>query len=137
MDCDEEETDEQLMSDELYRRVMTNSNRQDLRKLVRSYYQECGSSFDPDLEDPTTWERELEAPETNQEDAVSENLEPTPEECEEAELEAYAEEYEKQAALADFQDIPLEELFGVGGTDECDPGRPSESNVDVDMDMQN
>lgn len=37
----------------------------------------------------------------------------SPEELEQAELEAYAEECERQAALADFENIPFDELFAL------------------------
>jgi len=84
---------------------------------MRTFYEDCGSSFDPDLEDPTAWERDLDSsPDT------------APEESEDAELEAYAAEYESRIALADFEDIPLEELF--------DANEDDTSSGDVDMDMQ-
>ena len=40
-----------------------------------------------------------------------------PEELENAELEAYAEEWERQAALAEFENIPVDELFGLDEDD--------------------
>jgi len=39
---------------------MTNSNRQDARRRLRTYYNECGSSFDPDLQDVVEWEHGLD-----------------------------------------------------------------------------
>ncbi|KAK7436052.1 hypothetical protein VKT23_019355 [Stygiomarasmius scandens] len=125
----DEETDEQLMSDEFYRRVMTNSNRQDARRRLRTYYDECGSSFDPDLRDVVEWEQELD-------DSRSSSLKPdapdnsdlTPEEFENAELEAYAQECEIQAALADFEDIPLDQLFANDDVSEL-----GQCEMDIDM----
>ncbi len=38
-------------------------------------------------------------------------MEPTPEDWEAAEIEAYAAEYERQQALADFENLPPEVLF--------------------------
>ncbi|THU96209.1 hypothetical protein K435DRAFT_966058 [Dendrothele bispora CBS 962.96] len=121
-DMDEEDTDEQLMSNEFYRRVMTNSNRQDARRRLRTYYDECGSSFDPDLEDVGEWEHELDDshPSLPSSQMSPNNEDLTPEQRDDAELEAYAQEYETQAALADFEDIPLDELLAPDGFSEDD-----------------
>ncbi|KAF5350268.1 hypothetical protein D9758_007774 [Tetrapyrgos nigripes] len=134
MDCEMEEEDEGT-DDELYRRVITNGNRQDRRKVLLTFYEDCGSSFDPDLEDVGTWEYELTEPEPQEPGTSTLPVDTVliPDDLEQAELDAYAAEYEEQAALADFEDIPLEELFGAhSDMDEAD----LTLRQDEDMDMQ-
>ncbi|KAJ3761190.1 hypothetical protein EV360DRAFT_38325 [Lentinula raphanica] len=142
------------MEDDLYQRIVMNQAHQQRHAYLRSYYAEVGSSFDPDLEDVTTWERELQCmpsyfelyPHSNTQpnspvgqssaQGVQDTIEMTPEELEQAELEAYAEECERQVALAEFEDIPLDELFDEEELKElmADEGDQSQ-NVDVDMDL--
>ncbi|KAF5350796.1 hypothetical protein D9758_010356 [Tetrapyrgos nigripes] len=109
---DDEETDEQLMSDEFYRRIMTNTNLQDRRKALKTFYDHCGS-IDPDMEDAGEWEYHLNGFQPSTWSPGSSTEELSPEELERAELEAYAEQCEMQAAFADFEDVPLEELFSL------------------------
>lgn len=59
MDCDEEETDEVVMQDELFRRIVQSANHRSRHAYRLSYSLEVGSSFDPDLEDLSAWESEL------------------------------------------------------------------------------
>ncbi|KAF8157132.1 hypothetical protein B0H34DRAFT_712333 [Crassisporium funariophilum] len=59
MEGDEEEGDEDIMQDELFRRIMANANRKEHHSYRVSYAQDVGSSFDPDFEDINTWEQEL------------------------------------------------------------------------------
>jgi len=61
-------------------------------------------------------------------DAPDVNEDLTPEELENAELEAYAQECETQAALADFEDIPLDELFANDDISEL-----GQHEMDIDM----
>ncbi|KAI6138436.1 hypothetical protein EDD17DRAFT_394500 [Pisolithus thermaeus] len=58
MDCDEE-TDEDVMQDELFRRIVQSANHRSEHAYRLSYSLEVGSSFDPDLEDVSAWENEL------------------------------------------------------------------------------
>ncbi|KAF9220806.1 hypothetical protein BS17DRAFT_786605 [Gyrodon lividus] len=98
MDCDEEEeSEEAVMQDELFRRIMQSANHKKQHAYRVSYSLEVGSSFDPDLEDASTWESELREPSPS-------SVDPTPDELEEEELMEYAEHY---AALADFEDLDL------------------------------
>ena len=80
-----------------------------------SYALEVGSSFDPDMEDPSTWESELHGksklgrlpfrvPLFALPDQKSNSTGPTPDDLEEAEFLEYA---EKCAAIADFADLDL------------------------------
>ncbi|KAH7878201.1 uncharacterized protein C8R40DRAFT_1222017 [Lentinula edodes] len=159
MDDDMEESDGDLMQDELYQRIMINQSHKQRHAYLRSYYSEVGSSFDPDMEDAAEWEHELHGmfsllilftildvisvePEPTQSSFqpvnqdMQEMVEMTPEELEQAELEAYAEECERQAAFADFEDIPYEELFNDEDllelmTDNKD-GRNQSGDVDMD-----
>ncbi|KAF8828089.1 hypothetical protein F5879DRAFT_1015109 [Lentinula edodes] len=142
MDDDMEESDGDLMQDELYQRIMINQSHKQRHAYLRSYYSEVGSSFDPDMEDAAEWEHELHEPEPTQSSFqpvnqdMQEMVEMTPEELEQAELEAYAEECERQAAFADFEDIPYEELFNDEDllelmTDNKD-GRNQSGDVDMD-----
>lgn len=96
-----------------------------------SYAQEVGSSFDPDMEDIEEWERET----LGQQSAIvifSRNLwdswrqlDPSPADWDDEELEAYAEECARQAALDDLADIPEEELFNLHDIDD-DLSEPSD-----------
>ncbi|KDR72740.1 hypothetical protein GALMADRAFT_252956 [Galerina marginata CBS 339.88] len=134
MDDDDEEDDEDIMQDELFRRIMNNVSRKQTHSYRVSYAQEVGSSFDPDLEDVSSWEQELAASSTIDTRTVSaipsasatsnNTMEPwsdqghidaedilTPVDLDDEELEEYAEEYARRAALADFEDLPEDELF--------------------------
>ncbi|KAL0570463.1 hypothetical protein V5O48_011490, partial [Marasmius crinis-equi] len=118
MDDENASEDEDDFDDEVLRRVMLNDNRKLKHKYRLSYYASCGDSFDPDLEDPEEWESELQAdPEIPPSSQSEPTTPPSPEELEDAELEAYAEEWERSTALADFEDIPLDELFGLDDSD--------------------
>ncbi|KAJ3863318.1 hypothetical protein EV359DRAFT_73668 [Lentinula novae-zelandiae] len=144
MDDDGEDSDGDLMQDELYQRIMINQSHKQRHAYLRSYYSEVGSSFDPDMEDATEWEHELHEPEPTQasfqplNQGMQEIVEMTPEELEQAELEAYAEECERQAAFADFEDIPYEELFNDEDFQELmtDNNDGRNQSGDVDMDTQ-
>ncbi|KAE9403561.1 hypothetical protein BT96DRAFT_1016950 [Gymnopus androsaceus JB14] len=145
MDDDMEETDDDIMQSDLYHRLMLNQAHQQRHAFRRSYYADVGSSFDPDMEDVTVWEQELTAFETAQlgrstspdsmmeTAAISDITEITPEELEHAELEAYAEECERQAALADFEDIPLDELFTLDDEELRELMTSNEGSEDIDM----
>ncbi|PFH49388.1 hypothetical protein AMATHDRAFT_63366 [Amanita thiersii Skay4041] len=100
---DEDEDDETVMQDELFRRMMVNANRKMKHAYRVSYVLEVGSSFDPELEDVGRWEAELKGGEPT----CSEEAVPPPDLIDE-EIAAYAEEL---SALADFDDIPEDELF--------------------------
>ncbi|KAJ3797641.1 hypothetical protein GGU11DRAFT_683208 [Lentinula aff. detonsa] len=133
MDDDMEEDDEDVIQGEFYQRIMMNQARQQRHAYLRSYYAEVGSSFDPDLEDAAAWERELHGILSS---LVIETVEMTPEELEQAELEAYAEECERRAALADFEDIPFDELFDDEEVNESLAEGNQSHNGDDDMDIR-
>ncbi|KAG8216592.1 hypothetical protein J3R82DRAFT_6777 [Butyriboletus roseoflavus] len=57
---DEEESDDVIMQDELFRRIMQSTNHKKKHSYRVSYALEVGSSFDPDLEDASAWESELQ-----------------------------------------------------------------------------
>ncbi|KAI0795457.1 hypothetical protein C8Q75DRAFT_746137 [Abortiporus biennis] len=126
MDCEDEEDDDTILNDELFNRIMLSANRKQRSEYQRSYYHDVGSSFDPELEDINEWENDLKE-EEEEEAAVEDFTELTPEELEEAELEAYAE----QAALddLDLDNIPIEDIFSLSDLDDI-PGGVE----DVDMD---
>jgi hypothetical protein len=58
----------------------------------------------------------------------------TPVDLDDAELEAYAEECATRAALADFEDIPPEDLFSWSDSEELN-GASSRDSYDEDVDM--
>ncbi|KAK0480342.1 hypothetical protein IW261DRAFT_1477445 [Armillaria novae-zelandiae] len=103
MDDDKEETEDEVLKDEFFQRIVDHANRRTQHAYKLSYADEVGSSLDPDMEDLGAWEAELHESES-QSSPAREEL--TPEEREIAELQAYADECERQAALADFEDIP-------------------------------
>jgi hypothetical protein len=81
----------------------------------------------------STSSQQLQTPKKQPTTFPSSPMEPTFEDWEDAELEAYAEEYERQAALAEFEDIPIDELLGFDDEDLDDlHGHPTERN-DVAM----
>ncbi|KAK0495211.1 hypothetical protein EDD18DRAFT_1171263 [Armillaria luteobubalina] len=84
MDDDKEETEDDVLKDEFFLRIVEHANRRTQHAYKLSYADEVGSSLDPDMEDLGAWEAELHV----------------------AELQAYADECERQAALADLEDIP-------------------------------
>ncbi|CAA7268610.1 unnamed protein product [Cyclocybe aegerita] len=158
MDADEEEDDETIMQDELFRRIMANASRKVRHEYRLSYAQEVGSSFDPDMEDINSWERELTASTSANPHGASSGMtststsgdafwnpfeeeeELTPADLDDEELEVYAEEAAQRAALADFEDIPEDELFSASWSDGEDLGSSTpEATIrlpqDTDMDM--
>ena len=135
---------------------MANATRKEIHSYRISYAQEVGSSIDPDLEDVASWEQELTGVYNNNYVSVhpkgstwspqadsfflghaglgsadattrpqQEEEELTPIDLDDEELAAYAEEC---AALADFDDIPEEELFGWSDFEEPDK---HDYNMDV------
>ncbi|KAK7054823.1 hypothetical protein VNI00_003286 [Paramarasmius palmivorus] len=147
----DEDLDEDDFEDEILRRVMLNEESRRRHRYRLSYYATCGDSIDPDLEDVGQWEEELQEeppnssmtastssqqPQTPKKQSTtfpSSPMEPTFEDLEDAELEAYAEEYERQAALAEFEDIPIEELLGLDDEDLDDLHGYSTERNDVAM----
>ncbi|KIJ63820.1 hypothetical protein HYDPIDRAFT_112790 [Hydnomerulius pinastri MD-312] len=135
MDCDEEESDEAIMQDELFRRIMQSTSHKKKHSYRLSYSLEVGSSFDPDMEEASTWERELQysAP-------SSAEAEPSPEELEEEELMEYA---ERCAILADFADLDVaaEDFSAWSDIEDMPPDSSQETlkgqktHQDSDMDM--
>ncbi|KAJ7051350.1 hypothetical protein C8F01DRAFT_999425 [Mycena amicta] len=126
-DMDDEEEDPLL--DDLFLRIMRNQSRKMRRTYLHAYDREIGSS-DPALEDPQEWEDELGAclsflslslfpssiilgntyahpPSTSTSAAPLDDSE-----------ERALQEYLAEEALAEFADIPPEELFG--GDDDLD-----------------
>ncbi|TFK25342.1 hypothetical protein FA15DRAFT_668572 [Coprinopsis marcescibilis] len=63
-DSDLESDTEEIMNDELFRRIMLNVNRKWQHSNRVSFQNEVGSSLDPDMEDVTRWEQELTVPGT-------------------------------------------------------------------------
>ncbi|KAG5643036.1 hypothetical protein DXG03_001648 [Asterophora parasitica] len=110
MEDDDEEDDDSIMQDELFRRIMQNANRKERHSYRTSYFHDVGSSFDPDMEDVGEWEHELAGDEASP--TARPPFELTPVDLDDEELEAYAEECARRAAIADFEDLPQEELFG-------------------------
>ncbi|KAK1223482.1 hypothetical protein PQX77_013640 [Marasmius sp. AFHP31] len=119
MDVENASEDEDDFDDEVLRRVMLNENRKLRHNYRLSYYDACGDSVDPDLEDVEEWESELqEGPPPGPSSRPQLSEAPIiPEELENAELEAYADEWERQAALAEFENIPVDELFDLDEDD--------------------
>lgn len=133
MDCDEDEDDELVMQDELFRRIIANTAYKQNHSYRLSYSYDVGSSFDPDMEDVNRWESELQA-------MPPDSYSVTPEDLEQEEIEAYAAEYENLQELSDlgvtvddfsaWSDIEDTPVPSSQMTDKA--GRSSE---DDDMDM--
>ncbi|KAG6853188.1 hypothetical protein C0991_006219 [Blastosporella zonata] len=123
MEEDDEEDDNDIMQDELFRRIMSNANRKARRSYQISYAHEVGSSFDPDLENADEWEHELAGSGSGRSiDIGSQDIkELTSVDLDDEELEAYAEECARTAALEDFEDIPQDELFSLSDVEDLIP----------------
>lgn len=133
---DEEEEDGDVLDDELFRRIITHTERQRKHEYRLSYQQDVGSSFDPELEDIAEWERELK------EDPEEPEFTPTSlEDLDDEELAAYADEYDLQ-----LDDLPLDEVFSYSDLEDVDeawdntPRNPSHPQATIDhsadVDMQ-
>ncbi|KAF8871574.1 hypothetical protein BD779DRAFT_1576005 [Infundibulicybe gibba] len=137
MDDETGDAYEDMMQDELFRRIMENSTRKSRHSYRLSYEHEVGSSFDPDMEDVDRWEEIMGTRESTDGpmppvSQSSTNLEEIFEELEEEELIAYAEECAKRAALADFEDITAEELSNWSDfEDELPLARDSDGDTDM------
>lgn len=104
-DDDEEDDDEAVINDELFRRLIANGRRKQQHQYRLSYAYDVGSSFDPDMEDINEWEQgPLDSP----------PISTTPEDLDEEELAAYAEE----AAL--LEDLRPEDLYSLSDLDAWD-----------------
>ncbi|EED84866.1 predicted protein [Postia placenta Mad-698-R] len=104
-DDDDEEDDEAVINDELFRRLIANGRRKQQHQYRLSYAYDVGSSFDPDMEDINEWEQgPLDPP----------PISTTPEDLDEEELAAYAEE----AAL--LEDLWPEDLYSLSDLDAWD-----------------
>lgn len=137
MDDDDEEDDDAIMHDELFRRIMANAYQKDRHSFKISYAHEVGSSFDPDMENVEEWEHELITADSSSSPASSSRPpeELTPIDLDDEELGAYAEECARRAALADFEDIPQEELFSLSDVEELvePPGHYKGDGEDIEM----
>ncbi|PBL03964.1 hypothetical protein ARMGADRAFT_1004627 [Armillaria gallica] len=91
MDDDKEETEDEVLKDEFFQRIIEHANRRTQHAYKLSYANEVGSSLDPDMEDLGAWEAELHESESQ---SLPRLEELTPEEREIAELQAYADECE-------------------------------------------
>ncbi|KAK0506788.1 hypothetical protein EDD18DRAFT_1098030 [Armillaria luteobubalina] len=89
-----EETEDEVLDDEFHLRRVEHANHQTQHTYKLSYADEVGSSLDPDMED-------LES----ESQSLPKREELTPKKHEIMELQAYTDECEQQAALADFEDI--------------------------------
>ncbi|SJL04834.1 uncharacterized protein ARMOST_08205 [Armillaria ostoyae] len=105
MDDDKEETEDEVLKDEFFQRIVEHATRRTQHAYKLSYADEVGSSLDPDMEDLGAWKAELQEPEAQ---SLPRWDELTPEEREIAELQAYADECVRQTALTDFEDVPEE-----------------------------
>lgn len=133
MDCDEDEDDELVMQDELFRRIIANTAHKQNHSYRLSYSYDVGSSFDPDMEDVNRWESELQ-------EMLPDSYSVTPEDLEQEEIEAYAAEYaslqelsdlgvsvDDFSAWSDIEDIP------VSSSQMTDKAERSSEDQDMDM----
>ncbi|KAG2068533.1 hypothetical protein BDR04DRAFT_1232758 [Suillus decipiens] len=133
MDCDEDEDDELVMQDELFRRIIANTAHKQNHSYRLSYSYDVGSSFDPDMEDVNRWESELQ-------EMPPDSYSVTPEDLEQEEIEAYAAEYaslqelsdlgvsvDDFSAWSDIEDIP------VSSSQMTDKAERSSEDQDMDM----
>ncbi|TFK65506.1 hypothetical protein BDN72DRAFT_962472 [Pluteus cervinus] len=144
MDADDEEDD--MLEDELFRRIMVQADKRAKNAYDISFSREFGSSFDPSLEEADTWEADINGTpprpsprlglrkERSIEEEAAE-IDFTPVDLDDEELEVYAEECARQAALRDFEDLPEEVLFGPWSDFEDDSAAASKGPEEMDMDL--
>ncbi|KAH8097075.1 hypothetical protein BXZ70DRAFT_944181 [Cristinia sonorae] len=125
MECGDDDDDE-FLNDELFSRIMKTVNHKQKYQYKLSYQHDVGSSFDPELEDVDEWENELQAPPINTE----------PDDLNEEELAAYAEEYQM---MQELQDIPLDDIFSLSDLEDVPEEEPFDwkgkgKDQDVEMD---
>lgn len=119
MEDDEDEDDEEIMNDEFFRRVVAFGNRKDQRSFDRWYAREFGAD---DLQAMERWaEEEAESPTIPEEEL-------TPEDLEQAELEAYAEELARAENAESWEDPPAE-------PPSLDTDVVNDMDMDIDFDM--
>ncbi|KAK7033042.1 hypothetical protein R3P38DRAFT_2920341 [Favolaschia claudopus] len=115
MDMDEEENDDDdFQFDDLYNRIMRNAARKTQHAFMYSYDREVGSDPPDEVQ---SWESELAA----------ESLDDS------AELLAYIQEQEADAAFAEFADIPAEDLFSWNDIDDELLSGPSTNADEMDL----
>ncbi|EJF63758.1 hypothetical protein BD309DRAFT_1002264 [Dichomitus squalens] len=114
MEDDEEE--EVMLNDELFRRIVDSAKRKERHAYRLSYAYDVGSSFDPDMEDPQSWETELNG---------SKPYSTEPDDLLEEELEAYAAEAE-----LNLDDLQVEDIWSL--SDYEDFGPTTQDDMDTD-----
>ncbi|CCM04744.1 uncharacterized protein FIBRA_06934 [Fibroporia radiculosa] len=108
----EEEDDEEFINDELFRRLISSGKRKQQHEYRLSYAFEVGSSFDPDMEDMDEWERHIQ-PFARFPAVAHEPISTIPEDLDEEELAAYAEEYDLH-----LEDLCPEDVFSLSDVDD-------------------
>ncbi|PCH44911.1 hypothetical protein WOLCODRAFT_165489 [Wolfiporia cocos MD-104 SS10] len=104
----DDEDDEDFINDELFRRLVVNGRRKQQHQYRLSYSHEVGSSYDPAIEDITEWE-------LDDEPEVLPPIDTTPEDLDQEELAAYAEECDIYSG-----DINTDELFSLSDMEDFD-----------------
>ncbi|KAG1729521.1 uncharacterized protein EDB91DRAFT_1159470 [Suillus paluster] len=136
MDCDDEdEDDESIMQDELFRRIIANTAHKKNHAYRLSYSCDVGSSIDPDMEDVSRWESELQ-------EMPPDSYSVTPEDLEQEEIEAYATEYANFQELSDLG-VTIDDFSAWSDIEETETPVPSSqmtdkagrSSEDHDMDL--
>ncbi|EIW55638.1 uncharacterized protein TRAVEDRAFT_59907 [Trametes versicolor FP-101664 SS1] len=117
MDEDDEDEDT-MLNDELFRRIVESAKRKQRHAYRLSYADDVGSSFDPDMEDPHSWEEDMEESQGSKTTYVS------PDDLLDEELEAYAAEID-----LNLDDLPIDEIFGH--SDYEDDTLPADQDVDM------
>ncbi|EMD30727.1 hypothetical protein CERSUDRAFT_120330 [Gelatoporia subvermispora B] len=122
-DVDDDEGEE-MLNDELMKRIMQSAQRKKAHRYRVEYQWEVGSSFDPDMEDVAEWEAHL--------GALEEQQIVTPEELEEDELLAYAEELMAEAENADLEGLDPDALFSYSDVEDMPPDTDMEPVIPRD-----
>ncbi|KAI0060836.1 hypothetical protein BV25DRAFT_1827396 [Artomyces pyxidatus] len=121
MEDDDDEGEDFMLNDELFKRIMASASRKQQHSYRVSYQLDVGSSIDPDMYDITAWEQELrDAP--NDDDEVRP---PSEYDDEAEELAAYAEE----AALWEELEAQADDIFSLSDLEDT-------QSVDEDVEMR-
>ncbi|PIL27588.1 hypothetical protein GSI_10739 [Ganoderma sinense ZZ0214-1] len=105
-----------MLNDELFRRIVESAKRKQRHAYRLSYAYDVGSSFDPDMEDPQSWETELNGPTP---------LSTEPDDLLDEELEAYAAEAE-----LNLDDLQAGDIWSLSDFDDLDPPAPDAMQMD-------
>ncbi|KAI9459149.1 hypothetical protein BJY52DRAFT_1416187 [Lactarius psammicola] len=128
MDSDEENDEDTVLNDELFRRIIASASQKRRYSYRLSFQNEVGSSIDPDMEDIAAWERSLQGGDS----PVIDESDLPPSEFDEDEIAERAAQAEEADLWAELElEAGVHDVFSFG--DILDTGTQVNRDEDVDM----